>query len=283
MNKKLICSAMVLTITTGGCASNNGTPSKEDWGSTIGAVSGALLGAAVGGKKNRWLAAAIGGAAGFYAGKMIGRNLDERDQQALASSTVNALDSNSSGSSTWKSSHSGATAQIKTGEVTYKSQPQEVKRLATVEAVPSIKLENREYQTSSALRVRSGPGTGYAVINTLMQGDVVKSAGRTDNGWLMLAKDGVTVGYVHGNYVKPYDPAAAARAAGFDLDSVDIDTLPKQEAFAGVDLDALETTASTVTAQAACRDIAISVQTEKGVENKSTKACQNSAGVWELG
>jgi len=270
----------ILLVVTAGC-SNNMT--KEDWGSTIGSVGGAVLGAAVAGGKNRWLGAAIGGAAGYFAGKMIGRHLDEQDREALAAETVTALDEQSAGTSTWNSSRTNASAEIKTGEITYKSEPKEVKRLAAVEAVPTIKLENKEYQTTSALRVRAGPGTRYSTITTLKPGDVVNSAGRTDNGWLMLAKQNVTVGYVHANYVKPYTAVEQAQAQGIDLDSVDVKTVEKQEAFAGIDLDAIETTSSTVTAQAGCRDVQISVKTDKGVENENTQACQQADGVWELG
>ena len=68
-----------------------------------------------------------------------------------------------------------------------------------------------------------------------------------------------------------------------DLDSVDLDSLPRQEGFAGIDLDAMETTSSTVTAQLGCRDVQISVTTDKGTENETTQACQKPDGVWELG
>lgn len=275
--------AVLIAILVTGCEGTTGPMKKEDLGAALGAVGGALLGAKVAGGKNRWLGAALGGAAGFYAGKMIGRHLDERDRQALAARTVEALDQPAAGVASWNSDKSGASASIKTGEVVYKEKPKDFKRLAKVQAVPSIKLENKEYQTTSALRVRSGPGTQYDAVTTLRPGDVVASAGRTDNGWLMLAKQGITVGYVHGNYVKPYSPIEQARAQGIDLDSVEVDSFPKQEGFAGIDLDAMETTSSTVTAQVGCRDVQISVTTEKGTDNETTQACQNTDGVWELG
>lgn len=283
MNKKILCSSIVLAMLVTGCEGTTGTMKKEDLGAALGAIGGALLGAKVAGSDNRWLGAALGGAAGFYAGKMIGRNLDERDRQALAARTVEALDEPAAGVASWNSDQSEAKANIRTGEIAYQEKPKEVKRLAKVEAVPKIKLENKEYQTTSALRVRSGPGTQYESVTTLRPGDVVTSAGRTDNGWLMLAKEGVTVGYVHGNYVQPYNPIEQAKAQGIDLDSVRVDSIPKQEGFAGIDLDSVETTSSTVTAQVGCRDVQISVTTDKGTENESTQACQNADGVWELG
>lgn len=279
MQTKSLVPSLLAVALAAGCQSN---PTKEDWGATLGALGGAVLGAAVAGD-NKLLGAAIGGAAGYYAGRAIGRHLDEQDRKALAASTVEALDQESAGVASWNSERSGASAEIRTGAINYQSEPKQVKRLSTVQAVPSIKLENKQYETTSALRVRAGPGTRYDIITTLDAGDVVNSAGRTDNGWLMLAKQGVTVGYVHGDYVKAYNPVEAARAQGIDLDSEQVETLPRQEGFAGIDLDAVETTSSTVTAQRGCREVQISVNTDKGTEQETTQACQKPDGVWELG
>jgi uncharacterized protein YgiM (DUF1202 family) len=280
MNRNLLLSSAITVALATACSSN---PNKEDWGTALGSIGGAALGAMVAGDDNKWLGAAIGGAIGFYAGKQIGRYLDKQDQQALAAETSEALATESAGTSTWQSTRSGASAEIKTGDISYTSQPREIKRLATVQPVPAIKLENNEYQTTTSLRVRSGPGTRYAVITTLKPGDVVKSAGRTDNGWLMLAKQNVTVGYVHANYVKPYNPVEQALAQGVDLDSVDVASIEKEDAFGGIDLDSVETTSSTVTAQTGCRDVEISVKTEQGVEKENSRACQQADGVWQLG
>jgi len=280
MKCRYVLPTTLALVLVAGCQSNM---NKEDWGKTIGTVGGAVLGAAVAGGDNKWLGAAIGAAAGYFAGSMIGRHLNEQDQKALAEETVAALDDQSAGKRSWKSEDSGASANIKTGEIAYQSKQTEVRRLSEVEAVPNIKLENREYQTTSALRVRQGPSTRYSTVTTLKPGDVVTSTGRTDNGWLMLAKQGVTVGYVHGNYVKPLQPVSYAKSQGIDLDSVDAADIPKQEGFAGIDLDAVETETTLVTAQVGCRDVQISVKTEKGTETETTQACQQDDGVWELG
>ncbi len=280
MNRNLLLSSAITVALATGCSSN---PNKEEWGTALGSLGGAALGAMIAGDNNKWLGAAIGGALGFYAGKQIGRYLDEQDQQALAAETAQALAMESAGTSSWQSDRSGASAEIRTGDISYTNQNREVKRLATVQPVPAIKLENEEYKTTSSLRVRSGPGTQYTVITTLKPGDVVNSAGRTDNGWLMLAKQDVTVGYVHANYVQPFNPVEQAQAQGVDLDSIDVASVEKQEAFGGIDLDTVETTSSMVTAQTGCRDVEISVKTEQGVEKETSRACQRADGVWQLG
>lgn len=283
MNNKTLIPVAIIVSFSYGCEGALREISKENLGATIGGVGGALLGASIAGGDNKWLGAAIGGAVGLFAGKMIGQHLDQRDRQALALRTVDVLDERSAGVSTWKSNQSGASANIRTGEITYKAAPKQVKRLSSVEPVPSIKLEKKQYQTTSALRVRSGPGTQYATITTLRPRDVITSAGRTDNGWLMLAKQEVTVGYVHGHYVKSYDPMERAKTQGIDLDSVEVENMPKQEGFTGIDLDKVDISTSTVNAQMGCRDLEVDVTTDQGTEKETTKACQNADGVWELG
>jgi len=278
-NKLLFSSTLILTLITG-CQATNMT--KEDYGKYGGAIIGSLGGAAIF-DDNKWLGAAIGGAAGYFAGQMIGQYLDEQDRNALAAETVYTLDNEKPGSTTWKSDRNNSSAKIKTGDISYTSHSKKIERLKTVETVPNIKLEKREYKTTSSLKVRSGPGTQYSKLSVLKPGDVVISSGRTNNNWLMLSKQGITVGYISAAYVIPYNPIKQAKAQGIDLDSVDIAEIPKQEAFEGIDLDAVETTSSTVTAQTGCRDVHISVTTDEGTETETTQACQQDNGVWELG
>nr|WP_305906841.1 glycine zipper domain-containing protein [Methylomarinum sp. Ch1-1]MDP4519549.1 glycine zipper domain-containing protein [Methylomarinum sp. Ch1-1] len=141
-NKPLISVAILASFVTG-CEGTMGDISKENLGATLGGVGGALLGASIAGGNKKWLGAAIGGAVGLFAGKMIGQHLDERDRQALALRTVDVLDQRSAGNSTWKSNESGASANIKTGEISYKTAPKQIKRLSSVDSVSSIKLEKR--------------------------------------------------------------------------------------------------------------------------------------------
>ncbi len=279
MNTKNALIGLLAAFLVVGCQSNM---TKEQLGQTIGAVGGAVLGAQLGGD-NKVLAAAIGAVAGYFAGKMIGRYLSEQERKSLAADTVDALEREKAGTTVWKSPQSGASADIRTGKISYKVKERKVVHLKSVKTVPGIKLENREYQTISALRVRQGPGTQYQTITTLRPGDVVHSTGRTDNGWLMLAKNGVTVGYVYGKYVKPYDPVAVAREKGIDLDKVDVAEVPRHEGLEGIDLDAVETTSSVVETKVGCRDVEINVKTKKGTETEKIHACQQDDGVWQLG
>ncbi|MCT7952827.1 SH3 domain-containing protein [Ancylothrix sp. C2] len=49
----------------------------------------------------------------------------------------------------------------------------------------------------SALRIRSGPGTGYGVIGGLSNGTTVSTTGRVSNGWIQLSNGG----WIAGNWV----------------------------------------------------------------------------------
>ncbi len=277
MNKKYLLSALIVPAFITGCQTTNLT--KEDYGQYGGALLGAIGGAAIA-DDNRWLGAAIGSTVGYFAGQMIGKYLDEQDQKELAAETVYTLDKKNSGSTTWKSDRNNSRATIKTGDISYSTQSKKIKHLKTVQTVPDIRLEKREYKTTASLKLRSGPGTQYSTLKVLKPGDIVLSSGRTKNNWLMLSKQGVTVGYISAAYVTPYSPLKQAKAQGIALDSLEI---PEQTAFEGIDLDAVETTSSTVSVQKGCRDIQISVTTDKGSETENTQACQNDNGVWELG
>jgi surface antigen len=278
MDKRFVVLVTAALVALSGCQTNM---SREDWGKTLGTLGGAVLGAAVADEDKRWMGAAIGAAAGYFAGRAIGRYLSEQEREALAGQTVTALDEESAGSRTWQSSQSGTSAKIETGEIAYQSKRKEVQRLKSVQVIPTIRLENRDYQTTTALNVRGGPGRQYKVITTLKAGDRVSSAGRTDNGWLMLAKQGVTVGYVHSKYVEPLPEHAQA---GDNKSDRGLQTESgRQDGFAGIDLDQVEIETATVDAQVGCRDVKISVMSSAGTETETMHACQKEDGVWELG
>ena len=148
-------SLFVVLLASAGCQSQL---SHEEWGKTVGTLAGAGLGAKFG-DDNRWLGAAIGATAGYFAGQAIGRYLSRNDQESLAAETVDALGAPSAGTTTWRSPESRAWAQIRTGEIAYTPRARPLTHLTKVETVPGTRMESREYQTRSALRVRSGPST----------------------------------------------------------------------------------------------------------------------------
>ena len=102
-------------VMAAGCAnlSDNEWVNKENIGTLVGATAGVLIGSQIGDGNGRKIAMLAGALAGGYLGKTIGAKLDERDRQALAQQTQQALQYARDGqSSQWTSTHSGASATI---------------------------------------------------------------------------------------------------------------------------------------------------------------------------
>lgn len=79
---------------------------KEDSGTLLGAIGGALVGSAV--TNDSSVGVAIGTLAGAYIGRDIGRQLDEADQQKMYQTTQNSLETGVSGNtSQWYNPDTG--------------------------------------------------------------------------------------------------------------------------------------------------------------------------------
>lgn len=84
---------------------------KEDSGTLLGAVGGALLGSAV--TNDSGVGIAIGTLAGAYIGRNVGKSLDEADQQKMYETTQSALETGTSGNaSQWHNPDSGNSGTI---------------------------------------------------------------------------------------------------------------------------------------------------------------------------
>ncbi len=90
-----ICSFItfiVAVVLTASCADMNTNYSKEQIGKVGGATVGAILGYnLIGSGNGRYLGAAVGGLAGYLAGKVIGKNMDNQDQERLIRATDHGL------------------------------------------------------------------------------------------------------------------------------------------------------------------------------------------------
>lgn len=266
-------------LSTTGCAgmSENKYLNQENLGSFIGAVAGVAIGSQVGGGSGRTAAMIFGGLAGGALGKMIGANLDERDQQALALRTQQMLNQGVEQTVSWQSEHSGAQATITPVKTTTKPQEIKVQRMAAVQAVPNMKLINQTYIANKSANVRNAPNNNASKVGGLALGSSFTAIGRTDNNWIMVGRKGVTVGYVYAPLVGP-KPAVVAQAVSTatDLDAMD-DVVAKQQGF---DLDTIET--SQISAQTSCKTLEYKV-TAKGKSNsEQVEACQSADGAWEL-
>lgn len=283
MRRKFVTSLLAVAIvSTSGCAELG--INKEQAGTVLGGLAGVAIGSTIGKGNGQIAAALIAGGIGAYVGNRIGHMLDEKDQQALAVRTQEILSQPTTASAqpvTWKSDHSGATAQITPGKEYTKPQQVEVKRAPTIQAVPSMKLINEPYLTTTdSLNVRSAPNQNGEKVGSLPKNTEFTAVGSTGD-WILVGRKGVTVGYVSKKYVEPKATAIAKRAAPVNLDDMDVASSPETKAF---DLDSIQSLPSqTVTAEAACRPVTVSLKSASGqAEQEQNTFCKQANGTWEL-
>lgn len=283
MKKKVLPILLGSAMTLAGCAGMQDNPmfSKENLGTVIGVGAGALLGSQVGGGDGRKLAILAGALAGGYLGKTIGARLDERDRQALALQTQNALNATQDGQTLhWQSEHSGATARITPVATETRTQQASMKRTAKVEQVKNLTLLNQAYQANAGVNIRSAPSTSGERIGSLAKGTSFTALGRTDNDWIAVGRKGVAVGYIHAPLVSPVQATAAKVDTATDLDSMVIS--PADTNLAAFNLDDMDLVTESVVATSQCRTLQYEVTSAGSTETAQTKACQAADGAWEL-
>lgn len=269
-------------ISVSGCANlaQNEYFNQENIATVVGSVAGVALGSQIGGGSGRTAAMIVGALAGGALGKMIGSRLDERDRQSLALQTQRMLEQDSTQPVQWTSEHSGAQATITPGAVTTQTKSVSVKRTAQVQTVSNMTLLNQTYYSQKSANVRSAPSTSGARVGSLLPGSSFTALGRTDNNWIAVGRKGVTVGYVHAPLVSAKAPVQKAQAsqamAATDLDAMP-DAVAKQQGF---DLDSVQM--ETVSAQTACKTLDYKVTAKGATEQQQVKACQAADGAWEL-
>ncbi|MFV0662900.1 SH3 domain-containing protein [Denitromonas sp.] len=277
--KHLTLIAMAVSLGMGGCATTGeGGMSKQTMGSVLGAVGGALLGSQVGKGSGRNLAIIAGALAGGALGNWIGARLDERDREALAASTQEALDSGRPVA--WQSGHSGASATITPVSSKTVTTQQTIRRAPKIATVQNMAVINQPYRAIKSVNLRADPGTDAQKVGGFLEGQTFTALGRTDNDWIAVGRKGVTVGYVYAPLVGPV-PAMVAKDAPTDLDTISTASASAQ----GFDLDAIEPNAAVseqVAVKTTCRTVDYRVKTADGEESKTVDACQSADGAWQL-
>lgn len=293
---KTIMKLTVLAVATcvglsTGCAnmSQNAYLNNENIGTVVGAAAGVLIGSQIGKGSGRTAAMLVGALAGGMLGKSIGASLDERDRQALAAQSQQVLDATQDGQvTTWRSEHSGATAQITPVSTETVTRPVAVKRTAKVQSVSNLQMLNKPYRAIKSANVRSAPDANAEKVGGLAAGSTFTAIGRTDNSWIAVGRRGVTVGYVHAPLVAPTPvvqqaakattgaPKAADTAT--DLDALDVASAQNQ----GFDLDSAPVVEDKVAATTTCRTLQYTVNAGGKSDKQDVKACQAADGAWEL-
>lgn len=285
---------LILTMVFGGgCAnlSQNEWLNKENIGAVTGTALGILVGSKIGNGSGRTAAMLVGAMLGGVLGKSIGAKLDEADRAALAEKTRQALQYTKDGEATnWTSPRTGASARITPVSTQAQVREVAVKRIATVQAVPNMKLLNQTWETVKSANVRNAPDTKAEKVGGLQVGSTFTAIGRTDNNWVMVGRRGVSIGYVYAPLAKPVEQvvpvspsqnstvAVAQAAPATDLDAMDQAGAQQQ----GFDLDSIPVVDDRVAVQTTCRTLDYQLSVDGEQENKTVQACQAVDGAWEL-
>lgn len=277
-SKKVLATLTIASVGLSGCATTGEWGSKQSIGTVIGSLGGALIGSQIGGGTGRTVAIIAAALAGGALGNWIGSNLDKKDQEALALSTQQALESGKSVA--WASDHSGATATIKPVSSKQVAQTATVKRSARIARVDNLSVINQPYQALRSANLRAAPNTSAEKVGGFSVGQSFTALGKTNNNWIAVGRQGVTIGYVHAPLVGPVARATADQAT--DLDSLTLADAQVQ----GFDLDAIEPTSpvvENVAVQTTCRTVQYDIKTAKGTDSRTVDACQATDGAWQIG
>jgi surface antigen len=282
VHKKFLVSVLALAIAaSSGCAQLG--INKQQAGTGIGVVAGAVVGSFIGKGNGKIVAVLLTSAIGGFIGNKIGAMLDDKDKQALALRTQEALSlpvNDSAQPVTWTSAHSGATAQIVQGKEYTETKTVEVKRAPKIAAVPSMKLINEQYLTKNSSNVRAAPNKSADKVGGLPAGTEFTAVGSTGD-WILVGRKGVTVGYISKALVTPKSEVAKSVKPAANLDEMNVAADKETKAF---DLDAIPTLPTQqVAAETSCRPVTVSLKAADGnTEQEKNTFCKQANGTWEL-
>jgi len=276
--RKIVAITLAGSLGLSACATTDGWSGQKTVSTVLGVAGGALLGNQFGSGSGRAIATILGALSGGVLGEWIGSRLDERDKQALAASTHQALASGETVQ--WTSDHSGAQAQIR--EVSHKTveQQAQLKRSPVIAKADNLAVLNQPYRALRSANLRAAPDTRAEKVGGFRVGQSFTALGKTQNDWVAVGRKGVLVGYVYAPLVAPV--AQAQTDAATDLDNISVAQAGSQ----GFDLDALEPAqpvTETVAVQTVCRTMQYEVKTAQGQESKTVDACQAVDGAWDIG
>jgi len=176
-----------------------GTANSEIMGRLLGAGVGALIGSQVGGGKGKLAAVAVGALAGAWLGGEAANRLTQTDRQGIAQTTNTALETGQA--QTWTNPDTGVTTRVAVKDSTVERAPMQSDGLQQRPwQSPPLEYVNAWYVADQTSNVRSGPGTDYAVMDTVQRGERVAVVGKVSGEeWYMISDAGLGSGYVHGS------------------------------------------------------------------------------------
>lgn len=163
MAKRAMATALAAFLGLGACQSGGVGNNNETYGTAGGAVAGAVLGAVIAGEDNRWLGGLLGAVVGGAIGNRVGNYLDADDEEAIANSTEQSL--NTGETVAWSNPENNTRGWSQSGEVTQATAQTSSGRTVRTDCKPYTAVvivgEERAEQTGTACR---DPQTGEWVV-----------------------------------------------------------------------------------------------------------------------
>ena len=253
---QIISISLAILVFLSGC---NTLQTKEQTGTAAGATVGAVVGALF--SDNKLVGAAIGAALGGIIGNRWGAYLDEKDQQSVATTTEQAI--NTGETQEWSNPENGTSGTTEVVATEQVQQSVEIPVLKDrVETIPPLDIIGETYRATKTSNVRGGPGTDYEIVESLPSGKNINVVGKVQGkNWYMISQNGIGSGFVHSSLL-----VAAPSEIVAEEQPVPDAAIEKQ----------------TATAAKTCRTIQQTVTLKDGSEQQEEiKACQGPNG-WEV-
>lgn len=260
--KRLLLTALALTISMLTLTSCENMGTKEKIGTTLGVITGGIIGNKIGGKDNKAIGTSLGITAGYFIGSSIGKYLDEQDKQRMAQSTQQAIATGQT--QTWSNTENKTSGQARVVETRKEPKPVVVPVLKSkVKQIPPLDIIGDSYRAKSNANVRGGPGADYVKTGSLNAGETINVVGKvkTDD-WYLISQDGVGSGFVSSPLME-HAPGSIPPSSGTTIAQADV---AEQQ----------------VASERVCRTIEQSVSLPDGSKKSETiEACQGGDG-WKV-
>jgi len=281
--KKGITLLLIISMLLG-CATSGTNIDKQASGTAIGAVIGGVAGAFVGHGAGKALAVIAGTAIGGLIGNQVGAWLDEKDREAINQASAKALVSMPSGQNVvWRNPENGNFAVITPKAPVVEERKVAMIRNKSVAPLPKLDLIGETWDVKKPVKIRAAPDTNANVVSSLKTGEKFTAVGKVVGAdWIVVARGKRTVGYVSSKAVGKLEKSLIVSAENSTIrnKAIDLDAIEKDRA---IDLDAADTVAQEVVANASCRVVDVKVSSQGGkTDQSSTKACKAADGAWEV-
>jgi surface antigen len=182
----------------------------------------------------------------------------------------------------WRNPETGNSAVITPKAPVVEERKVAMIRNKSVAPLPKLDLIGETWDVKKPSKVRAAPDPNANVVSNLKTGEKFTAVGKVVGAdWIVVARGKRTVGYVSSKVVGKLEKSSIATADNSAIrKATDLDAIEKDRA---IDLDATDTVAQEVVANASCRVVDVKVSSQSGqTDQSSTKACKAADGAWEV-